>query len=358
MKLLYFILVFGTIITIHEIGHLVAAKYFNVYCEEFAFGMGPKLISKKFKETTYSIRLLPIGGFVAMAGEPDATFDQADIPVERTIKGISKWKQIIIMLAGVFMNFVLALGLFIAVNIMNPNIQLPAQPIVDQVTIDSPAEVAGLLKGDKIIKVIYPSGDVVEPKTFAEIGTYFQLFPNEEIEFVVLRDNSEISLFITPLLDSSNNRYLIGITGLMGDVVPLSFTQAIKQGFIDFKESSTLIFDGFRFLIRGIGVNQLSGPIGIIDMTDQVMVQASSLRQSISLMMILIATFSVNLGIVNLIPLPMFDGGRVLLLLYEIVFRRQVNKRVENALMLGSFFLIIALMIFTTVNDLIRVIFR
>ncbi len=360
MVILYFILVFGSIITIHEVGHLVAAKYFNVYCEEFAFGMGPKVFSKKYKETTYSIRLLPLGGFVAMAGEPDAMFDQTEIPVERTIKGISKWKQIIIMLAGVFMNFLLAIVLFIGVNLMNPQVQLPAKPVVASVVEGSPADVAGILPDDMIIEVIYPNNTMIQPETFSEIGTYFQLFPDEPIKFVVRRalDQNDYTLEVTPVLDEQSNRYLIGITGVPGDVVTLSPMQSVKQGFIDFKQSSKLIFEGFKFLIQGVGVNNLSGPIGIIDMTDQVMSQSSSFHQSVSLLMILIATFSVNLGIVNLIPLPMFDGGRVLLLLYEIIFRKKVNRKVENSLMLVSFFLIILLMLFTTFNDLFRIIFR
>ena len=147
MTFIYFVLVFGIIITIHELGHLIAAKAFNVYCEEFSFGMGPLLFGKKFKETTYNVRLFPIGGYVAMAGEPDASFDQVDIPKERTIKGISKWKQIIIMLAGVFMNFVLALVFFIGINLLIGQVQQPAKPIISEVVVNSPAFEAGMLKG-------------------------------------------------------------------------------------------------------------------------------------------------------------------------------------------------------------------
>ncbi len=358
MVIIYFILVFGSIIVIHELGHLIAAKSFNVYCEEFAFGMGPKLFSKKGKETTYSIRLLPIGGFVAMAGEADADFDQSAIPKERTIKGISKWKQIIVMLAGVFMNFVLALVLFIGVNIMSPYKQLPTQPIVSAVEAGGVAEEANFLANDEIIKVVYPSGKTVYPKDFSEVGMYFPLFPEEEIEFLVKRGSEEITLFVTPTLDENSGRYLIGISGTAGEVVELSFGQSLAEGFKDFRNSSTLIFDGFKFLVQGVGLNQLSGPIGIIDQTDQIMNQAQTLKQSILILMTLIATFSVNLGIVNLFPLPMFDGGRVVITLFEIIFRKDVNEKLENVLMLGSFAIMILLLLLTTYNDIIRIIFR
>lgn len=358
MVILYFILVFGSIIVIHELGHLIAAKAFGVYCEEFAFGMGPKLFSKKGKETTYSVRLLPIGGYVAMAGEPDATFDQTEIPIERTIKGIAKWKQIIIMLAGVFMNFVLALVLFITVNLINPYTQLPAPPVISEVVEGGVAAEATFMANDEIIEVIYPSGDVVKPTNFSEIGMYFPLFPEQEITFIVKRGNENLTLKATPIHDEQSNRYLIGVTGKAGEVVEMSFGESISQGLVDFKNSTTLIFDGFKFLVKGVGLNQLSGPIGIIDQTDQLMGQSQSFQHGALMLMMLIATFSVNLGIVNLFPLPMFDGGRVVITLFEMIFRKDVNKKLESILMLLSFAVMVAILLLTTYNDIIRILFR
>ena len=358
MTFIYFILVFGIIITIHELGHLLAAKYFNVYCEEFSFGMGPRVFGKKFKETTYNVRLFPIGGYVAMAGEPDARFDQEHIPIERTIKGISKWKQIIIMLSGVFMNFILALVFFIAINLIVGQIQEPTKPIISHVVENSPAQKAGLLPNDEIISVIYPKGDVINPKEFSEISTFFELFPGEEITFVIKRADKEIELKITPVLDPQLNRHLVGIQGVSGDIVDLTFFGAIKEGFKDFQQGSTLIIKSFQFLIRGIGLNQVSGPIGILDQTGQIMDQAASIKHGSLILMNLIALFSVNLGIFNLIPLPMFDGGRVMLTLYEIIFKRDINKKVEQALMMMSLFILLLLVVFTTWNDISRILFR
>ncbi len=358
MTLIYFVLIFGVIITIHELGHLIAAKAFNVYCHEFSFGMGPKLIGKKYKETQYNIRMFPIGGFVAMAGEADATFDQENIPIERTIKGISKWKQIIVMLAGVFMNFVLALLLFIGLNLIVGQIQEPTQPIVSAVVANSAADKAGLVAGDEIIEVIYPKGDKIYPKEFSEIGTFFELFPEEEITFVVNRGGSQVDVKIIPELDAESGRYLIGIQGLAGEIIDLTFIGAVKAGFNDFVNGGSLILKSLTFLVRGIGVDKVSGPIGILDQTGQIMGQATSIKDGSLIIMNLIAILSVNLGIFNLIPLPMFDGGRVVLTLYEIVFRRDVNKKVENALMLASLFILVMLVVFTTWNDISRLIFR
>ena len=358
MTFIYFILVFGIIITIHELGHLIAAKSFNVYCEEFSFGMGPRLAKKKFKETTYSIRLFPIGGYVAMAGEADANFDQKDIPIERTIKGISKWKQIVVMLAGVIMNFVLALVFFIAINLVIGQVQEPTQPIVASVVENSPADKAGLKADDEIVEVIYPKGDKIYPKEFSEIGLFFELFPEEPTKFIVNRDGSRKELEITPKLDEDSGRYLIGIQGKPGEIVDLNFFSAVKEGFKDFKNGGTIILKSFQFLIRGIGLEQVSGPIGIIDQTGQIMGQASSFKEGSLLIMNLIAIFSVNLGIFNLIPLPMFDGGRVVIALYEAISKKDISQRVEAALMGASLFVLILLIVFTTWNDISRILFR
>lgn len=358
MIIVYFILVFGTIITIHELGHLLAAKRFNVYCAEFSFGMGPKVIGKKYNETEYNIRLLPLGGFVSMAGEADANFDDKDIPFERTIKGISKIKQIIVMLAGVFMNFLLAILLFITINLIDRRALAPIPPIINEVQSGSVADKAGFLANDEVIEVIYSKKDIIYPKEFSDIGLYFELFKDQEVTFKVKRNNDVVTLFVTPQFNPDSNRYLIGINALPAEIIELSFFEAIKAGFKDFIDGGLLIFQGLTFLFRGIGLEQLSGPIGIIDQTGQIMEQSQSFKDGAIMLMYLIALFSVNLGIFNLIPLPMFDGGRVLLTTYELIFKRDINKKVENALMLLSVVILILLVIFTTYKDLSNILLR
>lgn len=256
------------------------------------------------------------------------------------------------------MNFVLALLLFIGLNLIVGQIQEPTQPIVSAVVANSAADKAGLVAGDEIIEVIYPKGDKIYPKEFSEIGTFFELFPEEEITFVVNRGGSQVDVKIIPELDAESGRYLIGIQGLAGEIIDLTFIGAVKAGFNDFVNGGSLILKSLTFLVRGIGVDKVSGPIGILDQTGQIMGQATSIKDGSLIIMNLIAILSVNLGIFNLIPLPMFDGGRVVLTLYEIVFRRDVNKKVENALMLASLFILVMLVVFTTWNDISRLIFR
>ena len=128
MAILYFIILLSVIIIVHECGHLIAAKCFHVYCGEFSIGMGPKLWAWKGKETTFTLRALPIGGYVAMAGEEGSEFE--GVPHERTIKGVSHWKQIIIMLAGVIMNFVLAWLIFASIILINGSYNIAPKAVV------------------------------------------------------------------------------------------------------------------------------------------------------------------------------------------------------------------------------------
>ena len=151
MTLLYFVIILGIIVFVHELGHLITAKMFGVYCKEFAIGMGPKIKSWQKGETLYSLRALPVGGFVAMAGEEGV--DIEEIPAERTIKGIAPLKRIIVMLAGIMMNILLAWVIFVGVFIYQGARSLPPQPIVAGVVSGSVAETAGFLAGDEIVKV-------------------------------------------------------------------------------------------------------------------------------------------------------------------------------------------------------------
>ncbi len=346
MGIVYFILLLSVIVVIHELGHLITAKLFNVYCYEFSLGMGPKLVSKKWKETVYSIRALPIGGFVAMAGE-DETDRDIEVPYERTIKGIAKWKQIIIMLAGVFMNFVLAWFIASAVFLSNGAYVESPKPIVGGVIENGPADVAGFLEGDYITKVTLNDGTVIKPDTFYDILPFTQM-EKEQITYTITRGDKSLDLKVTPVYDEVQKVYLVGIQIPQGEVVEVNFKNAFIYGGSYLVDITKTLFISLVRLFSGKGLDQLSGPVGIYSVTKE----TASL--GLSSFMMLIALFSLNVGIFNLLPLPILDGGRALITLGEWITNKQLNKTIETVIMSLGWFLMLALMVFATWQDISR----
>ena len=351
MQIIYFILLLGVIILVHEIGHLLVAKFFGVYCGEFAIGMGPKLFSIKKKETTYSIRAIPIGGFVTMAGDD---FEEKDIPVERTLPGIHPLKRIAIMLAGIVMNFLLAWIVMSSIIIMNGSVNLPPEPVIIGVIENSPASEAGLQEGDIIRKIEYSDGTVIHPRDFYEILNYNSLYTDERM-MTIERDGKLFTIKITPAYFEKDNQYLIGIPIPPSGSKPVNFIESFQYGAIYTANVTTDTFNALTRLVRGIGLNQLSGPIGILNVTGEIMSQANSFVEGLKYFLNLVAVMSANVAIFNLLPLPIMDGGRVLITVIEMIIRKPVNKKLEQMLMLGSMALMMLLMLFVTYQDIFNI---
>jgi len=343
---LYFILVLGVIVLIHEIGHLITAKFFNVYCKEFAIGMGPKIFSKKFNETEYSIRALPLGGFVAMAGEEGV---DDNVPFERSILGIAPWKRMIVMLAGIFMNFVLAFIIFVGIYAYQGYAVEAPKPIVAGTIENSPAEAAGFLANDEIKKISFSDGTSVIPKDFYEIITYIQMY-TDTTTFLVNRDGIDLSISVTPELIVEENRYYLGIEMPSATRVEINFLQTFKYGALEVSNTvNSMVFTLTR-LVRGIGLNAISGPIGIYQVT------ATQASYGLLNILYLMGLLSINVAIFNLLPLPILDGGRVVLTVYEMIFKKPMSKKVEQALMVLSIGMLLLLMAFVTLQDILRLI--
>ena len=343
-NILYFVFVLGVIVLIHEIGHLITAKFFNVYCKEFAVGMGPKIVSKKFGETEYSIRAFPLGGFVSMAGEEGV---DTDISFERSILGIKPWKRMIVMLAGIFMNFVLASVIFIGIYMVQGYAVEAPKPIISGIIADSPSEQAGFVKGDEIVKITFIDGTSIVPEDFYEIITYIQMYTGETT-FTVDRDGKLIDITVQPAFIEEENRYYLGLEIPPATAIEINAFQAIGYGFKEVKNTvDDMVFTLSR-LVRGIGLNAVSGPIGIYQVTAQ---QASYGFINI---LYLMGLLSINVAIFNLLPLPILDGGRVVLTLYEWIFKKPMSKKVEQALMMISVGLLLLLMAFVTMQDIFR----
>lgn len=351
INIIVFFLILGVIVLIHELGHFLTAKLFGVYCAEFSIGMGPKLFSKKKGETEYQIRALPIGGYVAMAGEADQEDNEImkDVPYERTLKGIKTWKKCVIMLAGVFMNFVLALVLLIGIYSF-VEVQTNTSEI-GSVVKNKGAALAGIEAGDVINKITINN----EEHIIASFSDIQEVLDNENLQLDtdtvtmkvgLTRNKHYLEKKVTAKYNNETKSYVMGITAATKQ---LTFAEAIRQGINQFIEYALLIFTTLGKLITDMThtVSQLSGPVGIYTVTAQV-----TQTGSISTLLSLTALLSTNIGMFNLLPIPGLDGSQVLFALIEKVIRREIPTRIKYALQMAGLILVFGLMIFVTVNDI------
>lgn len=351
MTIIYFLLLLSAIILIHEAGHLVAAKFFGVYCYEYSFGMGPLLFKKKGKETQYSLRCLPIGGYVAMAGEQDGDelYPDVVVPEGRRLTDKKPWQKIIIMLAGVFMNFILAYLIFTFVSLYNGQIAISPEPVIAQVVENSPAEKAGFQAGDRVVEVIKSDGSSYEPDTFLEMKSYID--EDSETTFKVDRDGETVTISVTPEYDEESESYLIGIQGEETQYVDVTLANCWGYGLYEMKFITKTMLSTLKALIfRGQGLNQLSGPVGIYQATE------TYVSYGFSYFLLLVGELSLNIGIFNLLPLPILDGGQVVITILEWITGKKFNEKLKMAIMIACWVLIIGLMLFVTWNDITRLI--
>lgn len=346
LTIIYFVLILGVIVFVHELGHFITAKHFNVYCSEFSIGMGPAIYKKKIKETTYALRALPIGGFVQMAGE-EGTDDLEDVPFERTIKGIKVWKQVIVMAAGAIMNVLLAYVIFVGINMYNGAVRIDPQPVVAGVVENTAAEKAGFEAGDHILKITFENGKSIEPESFNDIVTQLQNYPKDVATYLIDRDGKEVTIKCKPTYLKDEDRYWLGVN-LPSSVKKIAWYESFQYGINDIVDMSTSIFDALKNLIQGVGLNNLSGPVGIFDIT------AKTTQNGLLPSLNLLALLSLNIGIFNLLPLPVLDGGRIFLSICEKITGRKMSERFETMLMMASVIILVGIMVFATWNDLGR----
>ena len=421
--ILAFIVVFGVLVTVHELGHLIVAKRAGIMCPEFAIGMGPKIFSYKFNDTVYTIRLLPVGGYVRMASNDmeinplnpgmrvqlklndlgeithillddkhnfndieeieivssdiqDAmsinamrTYDNVetsykiaheayyvqDSELERIAPQSARFESKSVMarfwtlFAGPLMNFVLAFVLFTLLFYINGK---PVdEPIVGMVAEDTPAEEAGLVEGDRLLTI-----NDTEVDSWDHMSEIIQEEGESTLDIEVEHpDSGEVrDLEMTPVINVTElpdgetaERLIIGIGAASeeGTIAPLWW--GVQQTY----EMGTLIFELVVQLFISIfegtfSFDMLNGPVGIYKVTEEVA------AQGLLVLMNFTAVLSVNLGIMNLLPIPALDGGRILFVLYEGIFRKPLNKKVEiNIQLLGVLFLLI-IMVLVTWSDI------
>lgn len=356
INIIVFIIVLGSIILIHELGHFIAAKFFGVYCGEFSMGMGPSLWHTKKGETEYHIRALPIGGYVAMAGEVDQEDNESmkDVPFERTIKGIKTWKQVVIMSAGVIMNFVLAIVLLVGVNLTSGAITVDTNQI-DIVLEDGTAKQIGMQSGDYLTDIYFNETDKhyeITNMTDLTLALASQnnglTTPNTNVTITYLRDGQSIEKTTSLPYNEARQAYYLGVQ------VPtrsLTFSEAINYTLKDVKEMSVMIFTTLGKLVTDSKntITQLSGPAGIYQVTSEV-----AQSGQVHTLLVLIAALSVNVGIFNLLPIPGLDGSQILFSLVEKAMGRPISTNVRYYLQLAGLILVFGLMIIVTIQDITR----
>jgi len=343
------IIVLGILVFVHELGHFLLAKRLGVGVLTFSLGFGPKLIGRKVGETQYQISAFPLGGFVKLIGEnPEEEVKEEDRARSFSVQPI--WKRVLIISAGPFFNFFLAAALFSSVNLFG----IPFFPSkIGGVSPDLPAESAGLKKGDVILSI---DGEGV--MKWDELSKIIRNSKGKDL-FIKVKRNSEIlEIKITPKLSTQKNlfgeevqTFIIGITPsdeiIVQKVGPL---EAIGKGLYQTWYGIKLtVMTIVKLIERVIPAKTIGGPILIAQLAGE---QAKRGLLSLFLFM---AILSINLGIINLFPIPILDGGHFLFLVLEAILRRPISiKKMEIAQQIGLIFIIL-LMLFAFYNDLLRI---
>ena len=330
MTIIYAILIFLVLIFVHEFGHFITAKACGVKVNEFALGMGPALLKRQKGETLYSLRAFPIGGYCAMEGEDE------DSEHPRAFNNRPAWQRAIVLAAGSMMNLLTCVVLLIIIAFY------VGQPttVLDQVMPDSPAAEAGLAAGDQILEVdgapVAEWNDVIQDIGYSKEKT---------TDITVMRDGQEMTFTIPLKYDKEQKRNMIGIT-------PASerhFFASIAGGVKNTGTMTVMMVDTLRQLFTGdVSVKELSGPVGIVYAVNM------SAKSGVIYVVYLAALLSLNLAIINMLPLPALDGGRLLFLLIRKITGKRVTDEMEGKIHFIGIALLMLLMVYVTFNDVIK----
>ena len=343
MTIIYFILVLGITILIHEFGHYLFAKKAGIYCYEFSIGMGPCLYKwhRKNDETQYSIRLFPIGGYVSMAGESVEVDEK--VPKEKHMQFKTWWQRLSVIIAGVVFNYILAVICFFIVALV---VGAPGStPYIADVSEGYSAYEAKIPKNSEIVSI---NGKKI--KSMDHLSLELTVLNGKDIDLTVLSEGVEKTYKLTPKKEEVDGEesYKYGFT--ITTKTETGFWAALKYGFTKLFSLAEQMFLIIAYLCTGrLSLSALSGPIGIYNIVGQ------SAEAGLINLVYLVGYLCVNVGIINIIPLPAFDGGRVLFLIIEKIKGKPVSPKVENTIHSIGFALLMILMIAITINDIVRI---
>lgn len=324
------IILFCVMIFPHELGHYIAAKRLGVKVNEFAFGMGPVIWKKQKGETLHSIRLFPIGGFCSMEGEDE----DSDEP--RAFNNKKPWQKIIILAAGSFMNVLCAILIMsIVVGVLGFT-----TTTIDTVSEGSPAETAGIMAGDEITAI---DGQPIEAWT--DVSAAIASAEGGQIIMTVQRDGRTLEAAVTPE-QTQDGAFLIGITSRVSH----NPFRAVAEGAKSTWNITVSMFQTLSQLFTGqLGADSLSGPVGMVQMVSQ------TTQYGWWYYGFLTALICINLAIINMLPLPALDGGRIIFVIISMITGRPVSQKVEGTVHFVGIMLLFGLMVYVTFNDITRI---
>jgi regulator of sigma E protease len=368
-----FLIVLAVLIFVHELGHFILAKIFGIRVDAFALGFGPKIISWKRGETTYALNMIPFGGYVKIHGEnPDQSTHDNDS--HRSLVNKSPIKQISVLIAGIFFNFLFAWLIYMIVFVSGVSVSSSDfqaykdhmsenKILITMVSPDSPAKKAGLVVGDVVVSSEVKDIADIQNKlahTITDIQKMIRSSDGNKIIFTIKKkDASTVTgdfspIEIAPSKGLVGNDYAIGIG--MQDVASLKlpFFQAFWESFkytgLMIKETALSLYGFFADIFKGSAdFSAVSGPIGIAGIV------GDSAKLGLTYLLMVTAIISINLGVINLIPFPALDGGRIFLVLIESIFRKKIPSKFSNTLNSIGFVLLMTLMIVVTYKDILKI---
>ena len=346
-SLIGFFIVLTPLIFFHELGHYYAAKKTGLGVESFSIGFGPELFGYTDKDNTrWKFSLIPLGGYVKMKGElvnitkeNDQNFLESD-----TFLKANLFSRFLIVLSGPLANLVLGMLLIVSLYYFNGRYVSP--PIINEVLDTKPAKISGIMSGDKILSI-----DNKEIKNFSDIKYIVENNPKKNLSFEILRNEKVLFTNVIPIefYEKKSKRILgrIGVTAAPAELITLSILPALKFGILDSINMTFEWIKGLKALLKlEVDKKDVLGPVGIAK------ISGSSLDRGFASVMFLMEILSINLGLINLLPIPALDGGYILLFTYELIFGKPLSGSIQLFLLKFGFLFLISLMIIVTAFDL------
>ena len=344
-SILIFFIIIGVLVTSHEFGHFIIAKSGGIRVNEFFVGMGPTIWKKQKGETLYSIKLFPVGGA--------CVFDGMD-PIEEEREGYDEhsflhapvWRRIATLFGGPLANFIIAYILAVIIVWFSPW----DFPTISKLTDDSAAHEAGLVEGDTILSIdgekVYTSSEVMIISQFAE---------GSPMDIVYDRNGEKKETVLTPKYSDEDKRYYMGI--YLNDFKEVKGPQSLKYAWYSVRANIKMTYRSLALLIKGkLSKDDVTGPVGMVKIVDDTYeeVKPYGISAVVLTMLQLTVLLSVNLGIMNLLPFPALDGGRLVFQFIEVIFGKPVPPEKEGIVHMVGMILLIALMVFVLFNDITK----